>query len=94
MNPARTVNSIFAAALASALCWQASAAAAPVDAFGMRATFEPRHFVLEMRLPILCLRLVGEIADPPPAIPGFVIASAYLFACDDCPGASGARSWS
>ncbi len=108
MTHVHTARIFLAAALASALCWQASAAAASASTYGVRATFESRHFILEMRLPLLCLRLVGEITDPPPAIavpfpaiavpfpavPGFIIASAYSFACEACPRASGARRWS
>lgn len=77
MKQPRMVHSIFAAALASALCWQASAVAAPIDSLRLRATFEPRQFVFEMRVGLFCLRLQGEI-------PGFIVAGAHLLAYDGC----------
>jgi len=83
----RIGSSILCAVLASALLWQASAHAATSGLFGVRATFEPDHFVVEMRMPILCLRLQG-------AIPGFIVATAHLLTCAGCGAAPRTRSWS
>lgn len=86
MTAARITRSVLlCAVLASALL--SSARAATSDLFGLRATFEPDHFVIEMRMPILCLRLQG-------AIPGFIVATAHLLTCEGCGAAPRTRSWS
>ena len=75
------------AVLAAALLWQATASASTAGLFGVRASFEPDHFVLEMRLSALCVRLQAEI-------PGFIVASARMLLCEQCARAPSARSWS
>lgn len=87
MTAARITRSVLCAALASALVWQAGARAATTDLFGLHATVGPDHFVIEMRMPILCLRLQG-------AIPGFIVATAHLLTCAGCGAAPRTRSWS
>jgi len=76
-----------AATLVVALCWLATARAASSEFFGVRARLESTSFVVELRIPVFCLRLQADAY-------GSIVATARLRSCEGCLEAPRARSWS